>query len=176
MLLIAQPFDRQSLAPGAEVEPAEAFEVTAYFPWGPVLDEGTEVARPDGSAEGVGFLARTSAGEASDPRFDGRMFYGCSYIDYHAETVDQSSVGNCVFRIETDEGAWLMRPNMSVEFPGNPSYGPFGVFTAVLDGEGDYEGLTAVVEIAEVAWQGFTMHGLIINTGLPPDPQPYDAS
>jgi hypothetical protein len=173
--LVAQPFQQQSSVPAAEVEPAEAVEFTVYFPWGPVLEDATEVERPDGSTEGVGFLARSVAARPSDPRFDGDLLYGCSYIDYAANSPDQSSVGNCVYRIENDEGAWLMRPNMSLEFPGDPGFGPYGVFTAVFDGEGAYEGLTAVVEITEVAWQGNTLHGLIINTDLPQDPPPHDA-
>jgi hypothetical protein len=153
-----------------EVPPAAATGFTAHYPWGPILDDGTVEERPDGTTETLGFAAWTSARESSDPRFDGRMVYGCNEVAYPA---DGGVLLDCVFRIETDDGAWQNRPAVELEFPGTTGFGPYSILTWVFDGEGAYEGLTAIVEITEVAWQGYGMHGLIVDGDLPPTSTPY---
>ena len=67
------------------------------------------------------------------------------------------------FSFENDQGAWRMRPAPSPEFPDAPEV---GAEVWVLDGEGAYDGLTAVLVV-----DGFEPHGFIIDGDLPPAPE-----
>ena len=172
VLLIAQPFDQQgSTVPGAETdaEPAEMVEFTARFPWGGQIAGGSSERRPDGIVETIGWASRVRTIEASDSRFEGEMVQTCNWHEYQSPN---ANVFDCVFRIETAVGGWQSRNTPGLKFPG-PGYGPFSVLTVVFDGEGAYEGHSAIVEIAEVKTRGFDMHGLVVESGVPPAAEPY---
>lgn len=161
----------------ADIQGPDVVELTATFPWGPQLAAGTSEVRPDGVTQLRGATHQTRATEASDPRFEGEMVYTWTNDDYPGETpTDQTSLTSTVFRIENDDGAWQSRPALGLEFSGSSGYGPFGVFTAVFDGVDAYAGLTAIVEVTEVAWRGWSFRGLIIEGDLPPDAEVFEAS
>jgi hypothetical protein len=144
-----------------EPEQATAVEFTATFPWGPELDSGTEMMRPDGITELVGWAHQSTTTDATDPRFDGEMIYTCNSHEY---PIAQGTVWDYIFRIENDGGAWQNRPVYELTLPD----GSFSTFTAAFDGEEGYKGQTAIVEITEVAGRGYTLHGLIVDGDLPP--------
>ena len=172
VLLIVQPFEQQGVVPGATIsEPSEAVEFTATIPWGPEIAAGTSEGLASGVVEQVGWAHRTASASASDPRFDGDVVYTCNshlYLD------GQGRLFDCVFRVENAEGAWQSQPALQLDF-GNASFGPFGVFTAVFDGEDGYEGLTAVVEVTEIERDGYNLHGLIVDGYLPPNAEHFEA-
>lgn len=141
-------------------EQASAVEFTATFPWGPELEPGVERVRADGVTELTGWAHRTTTRDATDPRFEGEMVYTCDSLEYAA---GQGTVWDCAFRIENAGGAWQNYPVYKLTLPD----GSFSTFTAAFDGEGGYEGQTAIVEISEVAGQGYTFHGLILDGDLP---------
>ena len=73
------------------------------------------------------------------------------------------------FRIENDEGAWQQRPSVGLTHVDGTSASEVGVF----DGEGAYEGLTAVLAIQTDPIAGtWDLHGYILDGGLPPVPEP----
>jgi hypothetical protein len=168
--LIAQPFQPQGTVPGAELsEPAQAVEFTARFPWGPQVGTGTSDVLNSGVTEQVDWAHQTRSVDSSDQRFEGEMVYTCNSHEYPDA---QGRLFDCVFRIETDAGAWQSRPSLQVDF-GDAAYGPFSVFTTTFDGEGDYDGLTAVVEMAEISGEGYHAHGVIVDGYLPPNAEHF---
>jgi hypothetical protein len=161
--LVAQPSDRLGGGvAGAEqaAEPAPPVEVTA---------ETTGITCTSGSPERDGSVQRVYGmtcevhNEWSDPRLQGTE----TYVDNSVRYMDDSglSIAHYVHNIVTDDGAWRMRPQFSFESAGPGDFSG----TWVLDGEGAYEGLIAVLAKDEDE-----LHGYIISHELPPAPE--DAS
>jgi hypothetical protein len=162
VLLIAQPFDQQGgSVPGAatDEERAAPVEVTATSSAG---------ACPVGATtEVVGGVRQSRGGYCnpsytwSDPRLDGTVTYSTSDDGWLGES--GVHIGSWAISIENDEGAWRMRPVPYIDFPGLSD--PSGE-TWILDGEGAYEGLIAVLREVEA----YTPHGFIIEGEFPPPP------
>ncbi len=159
--LIAQPFGQQGSVPGAAMDPAPAppVEVTATSSAGPCPGEPT--------TEAVGDVTQSRGGYCnphwsfSDERLNGTVTWSASQDEYLDSGV---TVGTLAISIENDGGGWRMRPRPFIE---SPRYGDSSGGTWVLDGEGDYEGLVAV--LLEV--EPYTLHGFIIDGELPPPPE-----
>ena len=79
---------------------------------------------------------------ASDPRWQGTLSVASNSDDHGA--VGGPEVGLFAFRIENEDGAWQQMPTVSLIVPGVDDEFDRGVFI----GEGGYEGLIAVVDIA----------------------------
>ena len=81
-----------------------------------------------------------------------------------------------VLSIENDEGAWRERPRFLLSFPGSAYAMPFpAAWEMVLDGEGAYDGLVAVLQATDSETGGQTYHGFIIDVELLP-PTPANAA
>jgi len=109
----------------------------------------------------------------SDPRLEGTVTFVANEDIYH----DGSGleIGNSAISIENDEGVWRQRPNLFVGFPGQTEVST-EVEMLVLDGEGGYEGMVAVIEylLAEDGGDDLhpqRLHGFIIDGAFPPDPE-----
>jgi hypothetical protein len=158
--LIAQPFDQQGSVPGAatDAEAATPVAVTATNSAG---------SCSAGTVETLGGVTASRGGTCqpawtwSDERLNGTVTW--------AENVDRYtdgsglSVRTFALSVENDEGGWRMRPLPQVEFPGAPAV---AAEVWVMDGEGAYEGLTAVVLV-----EGYEPHGFIIDGSTPPPPE-----
>lgn len=166
VLLISQPFTLHGAgALGAEVdvEHAEPVEVTGSGFAGPCSGSSeTEVV--DGVSYESGLSCRTRW-EMSDPRLDGAVTW--------TSTSGQDGVvgfGYSAVSIEHAGGTWRQRPATSIEFPGADAP---EVEYFVLDGDGDYEGLIALLTLvddteSEADWR---LHGFIIDGAFPPPPE-----
>jgi len=97
----------------------------------------------------------------SDPRLNGTVTAGWNNDDY-TDAIDLN-VGTFAISIKNDQGGWRMRPIFSVQFPGAVEV---GAEAWILDGEGAYEGLVAVL-----VSEGFAPHGFIIDGDIPPPPE-----
>jgi hypothetical protein len=101
----------------------------------------------------------------SDPRLEGTE----TYISNDVEFTDGSglSIGHFVHNIVNDDGAWRMRPQyrFSSAYPGPEDFSG----TWVLDGEGAYEGLVAVLAKPELDSE--PLRGFIIEGDLPSAPE-----
>jgi len=160
VMLIAQPLERPPVASGAATDgPAPPVAVTATSHAGPC--PGADMT------ETIGFVERTTGGychptwDWSDDRLDGTVTWasnGDHYTDGSGLTVEGLSMS-----FENDEGAWRMRPLPLLEFPDAVDT---GADVWILDGEGAYEGLTAVLVVDE-----YEPHGFIIDGDLPPAPE-----
>jgi hypothetical protein len=101
----------------------------------------------------------------SDRRLEGTVTWSTNEDTY----LDGGfNLGSLAFSIENDAGGWRSRPFLLVEFPG-PSASD--AITWVLDGEGDYEGLFAVLEWPDAEARGSEVHGYIIEGDFPPRPE-----
>ena len=124
-MLIAQPFDEG----GGSVPGAATDGLAAQDP----LPFSGEVHPGFGVSGGY----QWSIHEMTDPRLDGVAFYSGS----GADLADDSWLGWWTLRIVNDDGAWEASFPALFRDPDSPEeWGP-GVVTALLSGEGAYEGL-----------------------------------
>jgi len=151
----------------AQDEVAAPVEFTARWAWGsPIRGEASETApgvvQHRGGAWRPGVLAA-----ASDPRWQGTLSIANNENDYSAS--GGPLVGVHAFRVENADGAWQQMPTIALIIPGVDDLVNTGFFV----GEGGYEGLIAVVDIATDRAAGtWDLHGYIIDGELPPDPEP----
>jgi hypothetical protein len=127
------------------------------------------VGCPDpGMTEASGVFERTIGGTCrtdwtfSDERLSGLGTMVANEDDY----IDQSgiSLGTFALSIENGEGAWRMRPRHWLEFPDAPQV---AAEVWVLDGEGAYDGLTAVLLVEDLD----NPHGFIFESEMLPPPE-----
>ena len=101
---------------------------------------------------------------ASDPRLEGTISIAANHDDY----ANGPTIFNYAFRIENEEGAWQQQPTINIDTGPDDA----DTTTGVMVGEGGYDGLIAVFD-NHVAGGTWTLHGYIIEGGLPSDPEPY---
>ncbi len=78
-----------------------------------------------------------------------------------------ASVGYDTLSIENEDGVWREVPQIRIEFPGASEA---DTSVTVLEGEGAYEGLVAVLQVT-AGDAGREYEGFIIDGGLPPFPE-----
>lgn len=164
-MLVAQPFDRQASVPGAttDEEHAAPVEVTGTGFGGPCTGvPTTEVV--DGISYESGRVCHPRW-EMSDPRLDGTVTWTSSMGQDGTVGFGYQS-----HSIENAGGTWRQRPVAMFEFPGaaqaNADY-------FIFDGDGDYEGLVAVLTLVDDTGSAadWRMNGFIIDGGFPPPPE-----
>lgn len=160
-MLIAQPLDRSTSAPAAEGPTTPTVvEVTGTSAAGPC----DRVADYQQTAFGYRLLGRSChpEWEFSDERLNGA---GTNWHNVHGYRGDGGVVVESYsFMIENDDGAWRLRPQILLGSNGVAE--PSWPAVWVLDGEGAYDGLTAVLTVDD-----YIPHGYIIDGELPPAPE-----
>ena len=138
-------------------EPATLVTGSVTYP------EGCEDTPEYSECSGFGF-------EASDPRLtaDGIMRFDMADLD-GADPVEFAVAVGQSARLENTDGAWSGSGTNVVIFGNDGKLLDQG--TMILRGEGGYDGLVVVFD-NHVDGPGWTMHGFIIEGGLPPDPEP----
>jgi hypothetical protein len=178
VLLIAQPFDQQGTsAPGAATDeftaPVEVSGASWSWPQGCTAEdyEGpNELAGGDASR----FTCSTTAGmpwSMSDPRLEGTVtrINEESYVEWQDRP--RFYVASVALNIENDGGSWRERPRTWVMPDGYVGQDTDWLVdeTIVLDGDGDYQGLVAVLRgkdgLRDI--RGFIMDARL----LPPPPE-----
>jgi hypothetical protein len=102
--------------------------------------------------------------QASDARLGGEATYTGQWQLYEPPAEDSSSGGDAVlYEIVNDGGHWLCETSRAVA-PGDAP----GAHTLVFNGEGDYEGMTAYLNV-DWSQTPFAFTGVI----LPGEAQPY---
>jgi hypothetical protein len=150
----------------AQEETAPPVEFSAKWAWGPPIRSDTSEAVA-GSVQYRGGAWRPGVlTAATDPRWQGTLSIANNENDYSAS--GGPLVGIHAFRVENEEGAWQQMPTVALIVPGIDDLVNTGVFV----GEGGYEGLIAVVDIATDRAAGtWDLHGYIIDGELPPPPE-----
>lgn len=150
-LLIAQPFDQQGAAPGAEggAEAPTPVEFTSTYAWSHQPTPGQREALDNGVEVVTGEAWQFRNLGASDPRFAGTLTDTITRIDYP----DQAHILVGASRIETAGGAWQETPSSSFQLQADVSSWRTGALPEpgsrrwrTFIGEGDYEGYWAVVQ------------------------------
>lgn len=143
--------------PSPESPPHPPVAVTATSAAGSCVD-GTTVTI-DGVERTRGFVCHPTW-TWSDPRLNGKVsleYANDRYLD------GEVTIGSFAYRFENDEGSWRSLPLYLVD--GEAVGVARNVFTMVLDGEGAYEGLIAVLYVED--WEP---HGYIIEGEIPSAP------
>jgi len=175
-LLTAGPFGRQAaMVPGGAGD---------SVPGAPVEVTGRSVHQPDCiRSEPVSVVERiteyrltctsSTAFEWSDPRLQ-----GVSTTDFITYAYDEDDQGVMTFQtgtfatvIDNEDGAWRMRPALTVGVPGSSGWEDQASVPVVYDGEGAYEGLSFVVVQPSSDVLGGEARGYIIEGHFPPAPE-----
>ena len=153
-----------SVVTAQEGERAAPVEVT-----GTVGDESTELCHDgdrqarDGYIHEYGYTCTEASWTMSDPRLEGTVTTKFS-VDFYSGDLADLSIGVSAISIQNDEGVWRQRPELGGIFPwGTESKQNF----TILDGEGAYEGLIAVLERGDGP-DG--IRGFIFDGEFPPPP------
>ncbi len=142
---------------------ADPVVFSGYVPFGPNLaSEVTTRERGLEMSRGGSWKTRSST---TDERFNGDAVLTFDHDTYLDHGINIWAGG---LRIENDEGAWQGRPGYSFDHPDRPDG---SAETVVFDGEGAYEGLTALVETTTDGG-GIALEGVIIESDLPELPVP----
>lgn len=154
-------------------EPAEGTEATS-----PVVVSGTLECLGEVSAEEVGEEDTTAAEdavvnlhrwEASDPRLSGEVTYTGQWQLYEEPSEDSGSVADAdpsVYAIVNEGGRWLCEASRAVA-PGDRT----GEHTLLFSGEGEYEGMTAYLQV-DWSQAPYAFSGLILPGEAPPYAEP----
>jgi hypothetical protein len=160
VLLIAQPFDQQPQGgvPGAQSDDGEVYTIESFR----VISETDE--------EPVVYI---HAKEASDPRLSGTWttFWDCA--DYQRGDIEVC-VGSV--RVENEGGTWLGRTEgFWIQLEPAPGLTvPHAFERTVLEGQGDYAGLTVLHQDTWNSEEGEAEVGVIFEGALPPVPEPAE--
>jgi len=101
-----------------------------------------------------------------DPRFEGTDVWAGNSTRFDLDDGTFMTFDHKIHDIVTDDGAWRMRPHLRFDAPGYPD--PDGnTEWWVLDGEGAYEGLVALL-----VKEGEDLRGFVVPSDrLPPVPE-----
>lgn len=108
---------------------------------------------------------------ASDPRLAGTLRGLHSSDVYDVGDEAQIIVMSLITRIENDDGAWSGASNGFYDTAATNDPDP-STDILTLVGSGDYEGLTAIIQLIGVGDKcEYTFRGVIVDGGLPPLPE-----
>jgi hypothetical protein len=141
-------------------DPTKATTVTGQIVFGPE-SRASDLQSALGVVRSWGASHRPSIVTISDPRLDGDAWISWQHDDYVLSDGTRFTVGTGTWRIETEDGAW-QGSYPRVEIDGGSDRN-----TAVLTGEGAYEGLTVVWE-QTLGASGWDIVGVIIEGPPPP--------
>jgi hypothetical protein len=106
--------------------------------------------------------------ESTDPRLSGTWTLLMNNHGYgEAGTPDSIMITTGAARLENEGGAWVGEVQ-------NFHSQPHESLSLVVEGEGDYAGYGAMLELADREWEGFK--GVVFEGGLPPMPEPVETS
>lgn len=134
--------------------------------------EPTEEQLADGVRQMRGLTLAGIPIEMSDPRVSGQLTFSANGSGQDFEH-GGANIESRAYRLENDGGAWTG----SGQFVNaGTEDGPLlSVDTAILTGEGDYEGLTAFL-LSEGVETGRDFQIVVIGTEAPPAPDPVSAT
>ncbi len=142
------------------LDPTQPAPFTGRIAYGGQVRSGT-MDTVDGHIESRGSAFAPSMVSVSDPRLDGDVLISWQTDEYVASDGADQVLGSGTWRIETADGAW------EGSYVRLEADGLSDKSTAVLTGQGAYEGLTAVWE-QTIDGSGWDIAGAIFPSGPPP--------
>jgi hypothetical protein len=158
--------------PGAATEPAAPAAVKAEFAFSRQVSAGSVETLPSGIERTVGEAWQFRALQTDDPRLDGPLTWTDTF-----DTYPDAEFRTSAARIENENGAWQEGPIYGLNFDREPG----DTVHHLLIGEGDYEGLVAVVvdtfqPDGEAGVVDIRLEGFILDADIPPAPEPWTAA
>jgi hypothetical protein len=118
----------------------------------------------------LGGLEEASWVDVSDSRLDGTITIATSATSGGLGPTMDSDVIRNAYRIVNSEGAWIGQPSAWFWLEDDT----ISNRVHILDGEGVYEGLTALMELSgDLSWNGPIDVAGIIFEGVLPEPPPF---
>jgi hypothetical protein len=169
--LIAQPFEQDGMAPGAEAEPVEATWITGESFWAPSCTGPESVEIIAGVQQERGYLCESTRYEASDPRFTAEGSWRWS-ADTHDTEEGRRVVIHGADYLTNEGGGWTCPVYDLASTSGSipNAYSTGGIQLCV--GTGGYEGLSALLVWPEANTSTNPFMGLIFSGDVPPLPDP----
>lgn len=175
VVLIAQPFDqRGGGVPGAatDTQTTPASLVTGEMGW------ASSCASPrvevDGDVTSTwDRLCAPQIWTADDPRLSGEAVNTWNTYTYVVDGERKSVLANAYY-LRNEDGGWACRSYLLSDGSGEGGSWE-GLETVMCEGEGEYEGLSAIIDFDEPVDDGTTaqpMVGLIFQGDAPPHPAP----
>ncbi len=158
MVISVLPVTAQSAEPS--LDPAQPAPFTGRIAFGDQVRSGTTEA-VDGHIEMRGTAHAPTMVSVSDPRLDGDVLISWQTDEYVAPDGTAQALGSGTWRIETADGAW------EGSYVRLEAEGLSDKNTAVLVGQGAYDGLIAVWE-QTIDGSGWDIAGAIFPSGPPP--------
>jgi hypothetical protein len=171
VLLVAQPFGQQGVAPGAEGEPVAPMWVTGTISHAPLC------TGPDSEQDGAvrrdrNVVCYPQGWRSADPRFTGEVSARWNDDIYQ---VDDGfiSVSTGAYYLRNDDGGWACSTNSLLQGYGMSSEALTGD-TVRCVGEGGFEGLSALLVVQDDPSQPYPEEfvGLIFAGDFAPVPDP----
>ena len=171
--LIAQPFDQQgSGVPGAatDTETTPATLVTGEMGWAsscnsPTVEVDGDVTRT------LNRLCAPQIWTADDPRLSGEAVNTWNTYTYVVDGKRKSVLADAYY-LRNEQGGWACRSYLLSDGGGEGGSWE-GLETVMCEGEGEYEGLSAIIDFDEPVHDGTSaqpMVGLIFPGDAPPHP------
>lgn len=157
--------ERPAGAPGAEAAPAAPVEFTGQTRFGPCGGSARRSElQPNGAMRDIGeaYYCVNPAEGFEDPRLQGEFRVWQNNDSYGGQAPKLWMTG---FTMHDDDGSWIQRPALAITH----ADGSDATKVIVMDGQGDYEGLLVVAEVASSSGT-WDWHGYIIDGDLPPAP------
>ena len=169
--LIAQPFQQEALAPGAEAEPAEATWMTGEAFWAPSCTLPESVETVEGVVQERGYVCEPTRIAASDPRFSAEGTWRWNADTYQSEEGSRTVIYGAEY-LTNEGGGWTCPVHRLASSSGYipNEYGSTAI--QVCTGTGGYEGLSAMVSWLEPNGSATSFVGLIFSGDVPPMPEP----
>jgi len=158
MAISVVPVTAQSAEP--PIDPTQPAPFTGRIAFGSQVRAGT-TETVDRHIETRGSAHAPTIVSMSDPRLDGDVLISWQADEYAAPDGTDQALGSGTWRIETTEGAW------EGSYVRLEAEGVSDKNTAVLVGQGAYDGLIAVWE-QTIGGSGWDVTGAIFPSGPPP--------
>jgi hypothetical protein len=154
-----------------EDAPSEATLVTGTVGASTVI--GEPVSTIADGVEDVRGLVREGPIEMSDPRLTGSLTRVLNFRVYPVGAEAGLLVQTDLWRIDNEGGSWAGPSTAFSHFGEIPGDVTVDLETAVLTGEGDYDGLSAYLVADWSPEVGADMQGAIFSGEMPPVPEEY---
>ena len=169
VLLVAQPFDQQGTAPGAEAEEAATW-VTGDIGFAPGCVGPDSLEMEGGVLRSRNIECSPQAWTSSDSRLTAEVARRYNEDTYQTDE-GSISVGTETADLQNAGGSWACSTVSLFEGSGSSSQRVTGD-TVTCKGDGGYIGLSAVLIIEQAGTRSEAFSGLIFSGDLPPMPEP----
>jgi len=170
VMLVAQPFDRQGIVPGAAID-AEPVWVTGTLHFAPTCTGPTLASpAPEGVRQERYYVCQPMTWTISDPRLSGTAAATWNADVYTLDHGVKAVITEAIY-VTNESGGWVCRSNGLQHNDGGYATGQVweNEETLMCVGEGEYVGLSAILVLGNP--EGPDLVGMIFPGDAPPLPE-----